>query len=57
MVNSLLRPEPLAPPCCLFSRCAVVFVRACNEAKEKSFVLPSDSLAPSSRLKLPGIDD
>lgn len=38
-------------PSCLFSQCAVVCV--CNEAKEKSFVMPSDSVAPSTRLKLP----
>lgn len=42
-------------PSCLFSQCAVVCARVCvcNEAKEKSFVMPSDSVAPSTRLKLP----
>ena len=30
-----------------------VCVCVCNEAKEKSFVMPSDSVAPSTRLKLP----
>ena len=33
--------------------CVCVCVCVCNEAKEKSFVMPSDSVAPSTRLKLP----
>lgn len=33
------------------ARCCVS-VCECNEAKEKSFVLPSDSAAPSTSLKL-----
>lgn len=40
----------------LFSQCAAamcVSVCVCNEAKEKSFVMPSDSIAPSTRLKHP----
>lgn len=39
------------PPAVPSARRAVS-VCECNEAKEKSFVLPSDSVAPSTSLKL-----